>query len=131
MTLNVKLKFLKITNTENCKMEKGSIDRCFMRKIMTFHLKRVFPIIVMTKLPALKTTGICRLLTLCQRSQKVHYCKNRKGFKIAYDVLYHFTNRPRPVHNLPSQKNLKTNIPKLYVLYIVSCKKNVMPCCIA
>lgn len=127
VTLNGKLKFLKITNTENGKMKKGSR---YMRKIMTSHLKRLFAII-MTKLPVLKTTGICRLLTLCQRSQNVLYCKNIKGFKIAYDVLYHFTNRPRPGYNLSSQENSKTKMIKLYLLHTVSCKKNVMPCCIA
>ena len=93
--------------------------------------KRHFPVVVMTKLPVLKTTGICMLLTLYPRSQKVLYCKNIKGFKIAYDVSYHFTNRPRPACNLSSQKNFKTKMVKLYLLYIVSCKKNVMPCCIA
>lgn len=104
-----------------------------MRKkcINDFLSKRLFfPIIIMTKLPVFKTTGICRLLTLCQRCQNVFYCKNIKSFKIAYDVLYHFTNRPRPVPNLSSQKNFKTKMIKI-LLCIMSYKKNVMPCYVA
>lgn len=101
-------------------------------------LKKLFPKIIVTKLPVLKTNRICRIMTLCQRSQNVLYCKNIKCFKIAYDVLYHFTKRPKPAHNLPSQKNLKTNMIKIVLtvcvymcIYICirSCKKNVVPCC--
>lgn len=130
VALNVKLTFLR--NTENCKWKRKQRYMLYEEEVlMISHEKRLFPI-TMTKLPILKTTGICRLLTLCQRSQNVLYCKNRKGFRIAYDVLYHFTNRPRPAHNLSSQKNLKTKIVKIVLtIYIMNCKKNVMACCIA
>lgn len=72
----------------------------------------------MIKLPILTTTGICRLLTLCQRNQNVLYC-NIKGFKVAYDFfLYHFTNKPRPAHNLSSQDNFKTKNDQNCTYYI-------------
>lgn len=81
----------------------------------------------MTKLPVLKTTGICRLLTSHQRSQNVTLLQNIKSFKIAYDVVYHFTDRPRPAHNLSSQKSFKTRMITM-LLYRMGYKRNVMPC---
>lgn len=96
--------------------------------LMISHLKKtLFPSFILTKLPVLKTTRIHRLLTLCQKSQNVLYCKNIKSFEIAYDVLNHFTNRPRPAQNLSSQKNFKMKMIKI-PLSIMSYKKNMMPC---
>lgn len=55
-------------------------------KVLISHLKKALPIMI--KLPILTTTGICRLLTLCQRNQNVLYC-NIKGFKVAYDFFFY------------------------------------------